>query len=134
MPGCLVPAEATQGLPYSDSEPNRTMKKQTPLTQVLLASLLLAPTSALLLSPLAASAAETKPAAKPAPAIELGAPFADNAILPPLHPRLRPPHEPTPRISKFLPVLTPSLLPAKKPASGTGPRIVIDFLTSPHYI
>jgi hypothetical protein len=38
-------------------------------------------TAALLLSPLAASAAEDKPAAKPAPAIELGAPFGDNAIL-----------------------------------------------------
>ena len=38
-------------------------------------------TAALLLSPLAASAAEDKLAAKPAPAIELGAPFADNAIL-----------------------------------------------------
>ena len=37
--------------------------------------------AALLLTPLAASAAEDKPAAKPAPAIELGAPFADNAIL-----------------------------------------------------
>ncbi len=57
------------------------MKKPTPLIQVLLASLLLAPTPALLLSPLAASAAETKPVAKPAPAIELGAPFGDNAIL-----------------------------------------------------
>ena len=34
-----------------------------------------------LLSPFAALAAEDKPAAKPAPAIELGAPFADNAIL-----------------------------------------------------
>jgi sialate O-acetylesterase len=38
-------------------------------------------TAALLLSPLAASAAEDKPAAKPAPEIELGAPFCDNAIL-----------------------------------------------------
>ncbi len=37
--------------------------------------------AALLLSPLAALAAETKPASKPAPVIELGAPFADNAIL-----------------------------------------------------
>ena len=35
----------------------------------------------LLLSPFAVSSAEDKPAAKPAPAIELGAPFADNAIL-----------------------------------------------------
>jgi sialate O-acetylesterase len=38
-------------------------------------------TAALLLSPLAASAAEDKPAAKPTPAIELGAPFGDNMIL-----------------------------------------------------
>ena len=38
-------------------------------------------TAALLLLPLAASAADKQPAAKPAPAIELGAPFADNAIL-----------------------------------------------------
>lgn len=38
-------------------------------------------TAALLLSPLAASAAATKPAEKPAPAIELGAPFGDNMIL-----------------------------------------------------
>ena len=37
-------------------------------------------TAALLLSPLAASAAANKPAAKPS-AIELGAPFGDNAIL-----------------------------------------------------
>lgn len=49
------------------------MKNLTPITQVLLVSLLLAPTSAFLLSPFAASAAE--------PAIELGTPFADNAIL-----------------------------------------------------
>lgn len=35
----------------------------------------------LLLAPLAALAAEAKPAAKPAPEIELGAPFADNAVL-----------------------------------------------------
>ncbi len=34
-----------------------------------------------LLSPFAVLAAEDKPAAKPAPAIELGAPFADNALL-----------------------------------------------------
>ena len=38
-------------------------------------------TAVLLLAPLAAPAAENKPAANPAPAIELGAPFADNAIL-----------------------------------------------------
>ena len=38
-------------------------------------------TAALLLSPSAASAAEDKPAAKPAPAIELGTPFGDNLIL-----------------------------------------------------
>lgn len=38
-------------------------------------------TAALLLSPLVASAAENKPSAQPAPAIELGAPFADNAVL-----------------------------------------------------
>ena len=38
-------------------------------------------TAVLLLSRLAASAAEDQPAAKPAPAIELGAPFGDNAIL-----------------------------------------------------
>ena len=42
---------------------------------------LLSLTAFLLLSPLAASAAEDKPAAKPAPAIELGAPFSDNAVL-----------------------------------------------------
>jgi len=36
-------------------------------------------TAALLLSPLAALAAGDKPAAKPAPAIELGTPFGDNA-------------------------------------------------------
>lgn len=35
----------------------------------------------LLLAPLAALAAGAKPAAKPAPEIELGAPFADNAVL-----------------------------------------------------
>ncbi len=33
------------------------------------------------LAGLVVQAAETKPAAKPAPAIELGVPFADNAIL-----------------------------------------------------
>ena len=38
-------------------------------------------TAAVLLAPLAAGAAEKKAAAKPQPAIELGAPFADNAIL-----------------------------------------------------
>ena len=38
-------------------------------------------TAVLLLSRLAASAAEDQAAAKPAPAIELGAPFGDNAIL-----------------------------------------------------
>ena len=38
-------------------------------------------TAALLLSPMVASAAEDKPAPKPAPAIELGAPFGDNAVL-----------------------------------------------------
>ena len=38
-------------------------------------------TAAMLLSPLAAGAAEKKTAAEPQPAIELGAPFADNAIL-----------------------------------------------------
>ena len=38
-------------------------------------------TTTLLLAPLAAFAAEAKPAAKPAPEIELGAPFADNAVL-----------------------------------------------------
>ena len=38
-------------------------------------------TAALLLSPFAANAAAQTPAAKPKPAIELGAPFADNAIL-----------------------------------------------------
>lgn len=38
-------------------------------------------TAALLLSPFLASAAEDKPAAKPAPVIELGAPFGDNMIL-----------------------------------------------------
>jgi hypothetical protein len=38
-------------------------------------------TAALLLSFLAASVAEDRPAATPAPAIELGAPFIDNAIL-----------------------------------------------------
>lgn len=44
-------------------------------------TVILAIIAALLLSPMAASAAETPPAAKPAPAIELGAPFRDNAIL-----------------------------------------------------
>lgn len=38
-------------------------------------------TAALLLLPWAASAADKQSAAKPAPSIELGAPFADNAIL-----------------------------------------------------
>ena len=38
-------------------------------------------TAAMLLLPFVASAAEQTPAAKPKPAIELGAPFADNAIL-----------------------------------------------------
>jgi len=38
-------------------------------------------TAAMLLSPFAANAAAQTPAAKPKPAIELGAPFADNAIL-----------------------------------------------------
>ncbi len=37
--------------------------------------------AAMLLAPLVARAEEVKPAAKPSPAIELGAPFADNAIL-----------------------------------------------------
>jgi len=37
--------------------------------------------AAMLLSPLSANAAEVKPVEKPKPAIELGAPFADNAIL-----------------------------------------------------
>jgi len=41
----------------------------------------LALTAAMLLLPFAASAAAQTPAAKPKPAIELGAPFADNAIL-----------------------------------------------------
>jgi sialate O-acetylesterase len=43
--------------------------------------MLLILTVAMLLAPLAARAEEDKPAAKPSPAIELGAPFADNAIL-----------------------------------------------------
>ncbi|MEK0451829.1 MAG: hypothetical protein RL088_4097 [Verrucomicrobiota bacterium] len=38
-------------------------------------------TAALLFSPLTVSAAEDKPAAKPAPPIELGAPFCDNMVL-----------------------------------------------------
>ncbi|MFN5834101.1 MAG: hypothetical protein ACK459_10235 [Akkermansiaceae bacterium] len=42
---------------------------------------LFALTTALLLSPAPASAAEEKPAAKPAPEIELGAPFCDHAVL-----------------------------------------------------
>ena len=37
--------------------------------------------AAMLLAPLVARAEEVKPAAKPSPAIEMGAPFADNAIL-----------------------------------------------------
>jgi len=41
----------------------------------------LAITAALLLSPCASLAAQEKPAAAPAPSIELGAPFRDNAIL-----------------------------------------------------
>lgn len=45
------------------------------------APLTIAFTAVLLLSPLAASAAATKPAEKPAPAIELGAPLGENMIL-----------------------------------------------------
>ena len=46
-----------------------------------LSNRILALAATVLLLPLATSAAETKPAAKPVPAIELGAPFTDNAIL-----------------------------------------------------
>jgi sialate O-acetylesterase len=50
-------------------------------TQRPTATAFIARATALLLSALTAWAATTKPAAKPVPAIELGAPFADNAIL-----------------------------------------------------
>jgi hypothetical protein len=55
--------------------------RQNKKTRRVLARCAIALTAALLLSTMAASAAATKPAAKPAPAIELGAPFGDNAIL-----------------------------------------------------
>ena len=53
--------------------------KQTHITRRAFA--LISAALILLLAPLAALAAEDKPAAKPAPEIELGAPFADNAVL-----------------------------------------------------
>ena len=43
--------------------------------------MILALAAAMLLAPMAARAEEETPAAKPGPAIELGAPFADNAVL-----------------------------------------------------
>jgi hypothetical protein len=55
--------------------------KQDHKTRRAFARFTIALTAALLLSPLAASAAATKPAAKTAPAIELGTPFGDNAVL-----------------------------------------------------
>ena len=53
--------------------------KQTHITRRAFA--LISAALILLVAPLAVLAAEDKPAAKPAPEIELGAPFADNAVL-----------------------------------------------------
>ena len=60
---------------------NKKIKKEQMRNAPTRTATLVALAAALLLSPFSASSAKKPPAEKPKPAIELGAPFADNAIL-----------------------------------------------------